>query len=126
MSLRTPLGRARGLGAAKDGVHHFIAQRATAIALVPLVLWFVGSIVFYAGADYEAVRAYLAQPLVAILMTLLILAGFYHMRLGLQVVVEDYIASDGLRIALLLFVNFAGIGLAVACLFAVLRISLTG
>lgn len=126
MSLRTPLGRARGLGAAKDGVDHFIYQRASAIALVPLVAWFIGSIVLYAGADYEAVRAYLAQPVVAVLMTLLILAGFWHMRLGLQVVVEDYIASDGLRIALLLLVNFAGIGLAVACLFAVLRISLTG
>lgn len=126
MSLRTPLGRARGLGAAKDGVDHFIFQRATAIALVPLLAWFIGSIVLYAGADYETVRAYLAQPVIAILMTLLILAGFWHMRLGLQVVVEDYIASDGMRIALLLLVNFAGIGLAVACVFAVLRISLTG
>ncbi len=125
--LRTPLRRARGLGSAKDGVNHFIAQRATAIALIPLIIWFLVSVVaIFVQGDLAVATAYLAHPFVSILMILLIIAAFHHMRLGLQVVIEDYIETDGSRIALLLLVNFLAYGFGAAAVFAILKISFTG
>ncbi len=121
--LRTPLRNARGLGSAKDGVHHWLAQRTTAIALIPLTVWFIASMVVYAGADYETTTAFLRNPLVSVLMILFIFAAFYHMLLGLQVVVEDYIGKEGTRVALLLFIRFAVYGVGAAALFSVLKIS---
>ncbi len=119
MSLKTPLGRVRGLGSAKSGVGHFWLQRATAAALVPLTVWFLASIVAYAGADYDAVVSYMKEPLVAVLFLLLVGAACWHMRLGLQVVIEDYIHREGTKIALVLLTNFFAIGL-----FAVAAVSL--
>lgn len=124
-SIRTPLARVRHKGAAKEGVGHFIAQRATAAALTLLVLLFLGAMVAYGGADYETTRAFLAHPVVTVLTALLIVAAFWHAKLGLQVVIEDYIQSEGSRIFWLIAVNFAAYGFGFAALYAVLRIGLS-
>ena len=124
MSLRTPLRRVRGLGSAKEGVGHFWHQRVSAVALIPLVLWFIVSVFNHAGDDFMDVRPWLAQPTTAIPFLLLILVGCYHMRLGLQVVIEDYIHVEGGRIVLVILNNLFSIALAVATAFAVLKISL--
>lgn len=126
MSFRTPLGRARGLGSAKDGTAHWWAQRITAVALVPLSLWFVVSVLGLVGADYATAKAWIGAPLNAVLLVVLIAAVFHHAQLGLQVVVEDYIHSEGLKIAGILVVKFAAVLLALAGIFAVLRISFGG
>ena len=126
MSLRTDLGKARGLGSAKEGVHHWWAQRLTAVALIPLFLWFVASIAGLAGSDIGPVRAWIAEPVTAILLVLLIVATFHHMQLGMQVVIEDYVHAEGLKIAGIVLVKFAAIALAVASGFAVLKIAFAG
>ncbi|MEM9121830.1 MAG: succinate dehydrogenase, hydrophobic membrane anchor protein [Pseudomonadota bacterium] len=124
MSIKTPTKSVRGLGSAKSGVGHFWHQRVTAIALVPLVVWFVASLVAMAGADYAQVRDYFAHPLVAVLTILLLLTGFYHMRLGVQVIIEDYIHAEGTKLALLLLTTFSAVALGLASVFSVLKISL--
>lgn len=122
MSYRSPLSRARGLGSAKEGVHHWWMQRLTAIALVPLLVWFVICLALLGQADYETLHAWVAQPLTAIPLIILVLALFYHSSLGIQVVVEDYIATKWFRIAVIIIVNFANIVLAVISIFAILKI----
>jgi succinate dehydrogenase / fumarate reductase, membrane anchor subunit len=124
MNLRSPLGRVRGLGSAKEGVAHWWAQRMTAVALVPLLIWFVASICAMTGADYDAVRAWVATPLVSILLVLLAIAVFHHAQLGLQVVIEDYVHAEWLKIASIALVKFAAIGLAVATVFSIVKIAL--
>ena len=124
MNLRSPLGRVRGLGSAKEGVAHLWAQRMTAVALVPLLIWFVASICAMTGADYDAVRAWVATPLVSILLVLLAIAVFHHAQLGLQVVIEDYVHAEWLKIASIALVKFAAIGLAVATVFSIVKIAL--
>src|SRR5207247_332653 len=99
--MRSPLGRAIGLGSAKEGVDHWWAQRITAIALVPLVLWFVIAVIELAGADRAAFVAWLHHPVPAVMMVLLLIAAFYHSALGLQVVIEDYVAHESARFVLL-------------------------
>jgi succinate dehydrogenase / fumarate reductase membrane anchor subunit len=126
MSMRTPLGRVRGLGSAKDGVHHWWIQRLTAVALVPLTLWFVASLIQLAGADHTLVSAWIAQPVVAVLLTLLFVSGFYHLALGLQVVIEDYVHEDPARIVSLVLVNFACWVLGAIAVFSVLKIAFRG
>ncbi len=126
MSLRTPLGRVRGLGSAKEGVAHWWGQRLTAIALVPLALWFVVSIAALAGADHGAVVAWLRAPVSAILMVLLIAVSFHHLQLGLQVVLEDYVQTEGLRLAAIIGVKFAAAAFALAAVFAVLKVAFGG
>ncbi len=123
-SLRSPLGRVRGLGSAKEGVAHWWAQRVTALALVPLTLWFVVAVISLAGADHARTTAWIASPVPAMLLILLIAATFYHAVLGLQVVIEDYVHPEWLRIVLILFVKAAAIVLAAAAIFAVLKIAL--
>ncbi|MBV9863114.1 MAG: succinate dehydrogenase, hydrophobic membrane anchor protein [Alphaproteobacteria bacterium] len=122
--LRSPLGRAIGLGSAKEGVEHWWHLRITSIALVPLCLWFVGVLIGLAGADLDTFSAWLAHPVPAIVMALLLIATFYHTELGLQVVIEDYVHAEGLKLGLLIVMRLACIALAVAGLFAVLRIGL--
>ena len=124
MALITPIARARGLGAAREGVGHWKAQRLTAIANVVLVLWFVFSAMALAGAGYEEVRAWLASPLAATLMILLVISVFYHASLGLQVVIEDYVHHPGIRIAALIAVRLVVAWLAVACIVATLMVAL--
>ena len=122
-TLRTPLSAARGLGSAKEGVGHWWAVRVTSIALVPLTLWFILSALSLAGADHAAVVRWLGSPFVAIPMVLLIGTTFYHTALGLQVVLEDYVHDEGLKIASILAAKIICTVLAVAALFAVLKIA---
>ena len=126
MDRRSPLGRVRGLGSAKEGVAHWWAQRLTAVALVPLAVWFVASVAAHAGADHEAMRAWIGSPLVASLLVLLIVATFYHLYLGVQVVIEDYVHSEGVKIASLIAVKGASILLGVIALISVLSILFGG
>ncbi|MEK9646068.1 MAG: succinate dehydrogenase, hydrophobic membrane anchor protein [Alphaproteobacteria bacterium] len=126
MSLRSPLGKVRGLGSAKEGVHHWWAQRLTAVALVPLVIWFVASVCSIAGADYEAVRSWIGTPVVSILLVLLAIAVFHHAQLGLQVVLEDYVHTEWLKIASIVLVKFAAVALGVATVFSIVKIAVGG
>lgn len=119
---RTPTAAARGLGSAKEGVNHFIKQRVTAIALIVLVPWFVLSALFAIGAGYDSALAWIAAPLNAVALLLLCAAAFFHMRLGLQVVIEDYIHGHGLRQALLIANSFLAIVLFAASAMSILKI----
>jgi succinate dehydrogenase / fumarate reductase membrane anchor subunit len=125
-SLRSPLGRAIGLGSAKAGVEHWWAQRVSAVALIVLGLWFAASLIAHAGANHEAVLGWLRSPITAILMLLLLAATFYHAALGLQVVIEDYVHSEWLKVSSLVATWLISMGLAVAGIFAVLRIAFGG
>lgn len=125
MSYRSPLGRARGMGSAKDGVHHFWVQRVSAVALVPLALWFVFSVAQLAGGDYGMVQHWVHAPSVAVMLVLFLASALYHSALGVQVVIEDYITSEGLKIASLLLMKFAHAVVAAASIFAVLKIALS-
>lgn len=118
-----PLSRARGLGSAKEGVEHWWIQRVTAAALIPLTVWLVASLIALAGRDHGAVIAWLRAPLVTISMVLLLIALFHHMALGLQVVAEDYIHSDRVKISMVAAIRLACFGLAVAGIYAILRIA---
>lgn len=124
MSAQSPIARVRGLGAAREGVGHWIRQRLTAISNVILVLWFVFSAMALAGADYQEVRAWLASPVSASLMILLVISVFYHARLGLQVVVEDYLHHPALKLGTLVAITLIISALAVACIVAVLKVSI--
>jgi succinate dehydrogenase / fumarate reductase, membrane anchor subunit len=120
--MRSTFARVRGAGPAHDGVGHWWAQRLTALALVPLTLWFVVSIVGLVGADPATVAEWIAQPVPAVMLVLLIVATFHHAQLGLQVVIEDYVHAEGVKIALILAIKGLSVVLAVVALFAVLRI----
>jgi succinate dehydrogenase / fumarate reductase membrane anchor subunit len=121
--MRSPLGRAIGLGSAKEGVEHWLAQRITAIALLPLGLWFVSAVISLVGADLETVQNWVSQPLAAILLVLLLIAMFYHLALGIQVVIEDYVHTELARLGLVVVVRLLSFGFAVAGIFAVLIIA---
>jgi len=123
-SMRSPLGRARGYGPAKEGVQTFLAERISAVALIPLSLWFVFSVAQLPAASYGAVRHWVAAPSVAVMLVLFIATLFYHSSLGVKVVVEDYVAGEGLKLAVLLLVKFVHAVLAAAAIFAVLKIAL--
>lgn len=123
MSLRTPLSEAKGLGSAKEGASHWWMQRITAVALVPLAIWFAFAIAMLGGASYETVIAWLQSPIVAVLLILFIVATFYHTQLGLQVIIEDYVGG-WLKIATLTVVNFLCIIFVVAGITALLKVSL--
>ncbi len=124
--LRTPLAIVRGLGSAKDGTHHWWAQRLTALALVPLTLWFAARVVQHAGAAHADMVAWLSNPVDATLMLLTIVAVFHHAHLGVQVVIEDYVQHEGLRIAGILMVKAGCAVLGVACAVSVLKLWLGG
>ena len=120
--MRTPLSRARGLGSAKKGTHYFWMQRVTALANIPLTLFLVGALVVHAGADYATMTAFLGNPLVGVVMLLLIVSAIYHMRLGLQVVIEDYIHGEASKLLALIANNFFALTIGVACCVAVLKL----
>jgi succinate dehydrogenase / fumarate reductase membrane anchor subunit len=122
--LRTPLGRIEGLGSAKSGTIHFWHQRLSAVALIPLSVWFVASALAYVGAEQGAVAAFFAEPVQAILMFLFIVATVYHMSLGLQVIIEDYVHREGAKISLLVLNRFACWGIGAAAGFALARMAL--
>lgn len=123
MSYRTPVKQARGLGSARSGVRHWWLQRVTAVALIPLGVWFAASFIALLGADYMTVTAWLSRPFNAILTSLLVVVMFHHSVLGIQVVVEDYVHGEGLKIASLMVIKFIHVLLAAYGVFVVLRIA---
>jgi succinate dehydrogenase / fumarate reductase membrane anchor subunit len=124
MSMRSPLARVRGLGSAKSGTQHFWWQRLTGIALIPLTIWMVVALIYVAGANFEEARSFVASPLVTVLLLCLIVALFYHAQLGMQVVIEDYLHAEWMKLAALLAVKFLAVILGLLSALAVLRIAL--
>ena len=125
-SVRSPLARVRGLGSAQHGVGDWWAQRVTAVALVPLTVWFVASVVSLAGADFRTVALWMGSPVTAVLLILMLAALFRHAQLGLRVVIEDYVHNEGAKIALLLAVNAVLALLAVGSILSVLKLVFRG
>ena len=126
MAMTTPLKRARGLGSAKEGPEHFMRQRLTAALNLVLVPFAVGLIATLAGADLSAVKATIAHPIVAILLIALVLSIAVHMRIGMQVVIEDYMHDEGAKMLLLLANTVFAFGVAAIAIFAVLKLSFGG
>ncbi len=124
MSLRTPLSLARGLGSAKEGTHHWWAQRLTAIALIPLCVWLIYSLVSMTGMEHSVVIEWIDSPIVTVLLILFIFSLFYHAQLGMQVVIEDYIESEVLKISSIILNKFVMLFAGLVSIVAVLRVSL--
>lgn len=126
MKYRTALYDVRGLGSAKDGTRHWWIQRITALALVPLTLWLAYYLARIASMGYEQALVWVRSPLTSVLLLSTILALAYHAKLGLQVVIEDYVHREGVKLAALIGVNFLTLLLALASALAVLRVALAG
>jgi len=126
MKLRSPLSKAVGLGSAKHGFSHWWWQRVTAIALIPLTLWFVYSVLCLVGGGYDTASAWLSSPINATIMLLFVLTGLYHGQTGMQVVIEDYVHITWLNLALLLLTKFAAVAMAVLSIISVLKVALGG
>jgi len=125
-NMRTPLSKVRGLGSAKDGTEHFWRQRLTAVANVPLILFFICFIIAYNGEPYAVVAGALSNPLVAVLMGLVLVSGIVHMKLGMQVIIEDYIHTEGMKVSLLILNTFFSVVVGAVSLFAVLKLGFGG
>lgn len=125
-NLRSPLGRVAGLGSAKSGVHHWWMQRLTSIALVPLSIWFTVSILSLPSLDHVTLVAWMAQSWTALLLIILVLVASYHSQLGVQVVVEDYVHHSGMKTLTLVSLTFVHGLLAVAGVFAILKVAFGG
>src|SRR5580692_1210653 len=125
MDRRTPLARARGLGSAKAGVHHWWAQRLTAIALIPLVVWFAISLVMLSGAEFNVARAWIGAPLNMLMLILTIGIGLHHAQLGLQVVWEDY-TEGAIRVLMIVFTKFVAVLFGLGAIVSILRIGFGG
>jgi succinate dehydrogenase / fumarate reductase, membrane anchor subunit len=126
MGSGTQIGRVRGLGAAKGGTHHWIVQRVTAVGNLLLVNWLIFSLAMLPAHDHATITGWLTQPLVAVPLMLLVVNTFNHFRLGLQVLIEDYVHDDGLKFASLILVNFYAIGCAALGLFSIAKIAFGG
>lgn len=124
-SMRTSLRQVRFLGSAKSGTHHAWHMRLTSFALVPLTIAFVWLMLSLVGRDYNAVRLALGTPVIAIIMLLFVLAGIYHMMLGMQTIIEDYVHSEPAKTLSIAANNFFSICIGLACVYAVLRLSFT-
>ena len=123
MSMRTPLGRVRGLGSAKSGTEAFWLQRMTAIASIPLTLAGLVLVISLTGRSYPAVKQILGSPLVAVVMMLFVVANVLHMKIGVQIVIEDYIHEHKRKVTLVILNNFFAWAVGLACIFAILKIS---
>ena len=123
MSIRTPLARVRGLGSARSGTGHFWHQRLTALANVPLTIGFIIILVSLLGRGHATVVAVLGSPLVAIVMLLFIGSAAYHMKLGMQVIIEDYVHDEKLKVAAIITNIFFAIAVGAACVYALLKLS---
>ena len=126
MGTGTGLGRVRGLGSAKHGGAHWVLHRMTAVGNLLLMPWLLISLVRLPTYDFTTVTAWLAQPMAAVPMMLLVISVFWHFRIGLQVVIEDYVHEDGLKFASLTALTFYTLGADAFALFAIAKIALTG
>ena len=122
--MATPLKKVRGLGAAHRGTDTFWRQRVTALSNVPLTIFLILAIVSHIGSSYDEVRAYLAHPIVALVMLALILSAAIHLRIGLQEIIEDYVHSEGAKVAAIVLATFFAYGVGLAALLAIVKISL--
>jgi succinate dehydrogenase / fumarate reductase membrane anchor subunit len=122
--MATPLSKVRGLGAAHRGTETFWRQRLTALANIPLVAFLILTVVTHIGADYATMRAYFAQPLVALALLALVISAAVHMRIGLKEIIEDYVHGAGAKVAALVLVTFFAVGVGLACALALIKISL--
>jgi len=124
--MRTPLGRVRGLGSAKDGTEHFWMQRLTALANVPLTIFFVLLVIVLAGEGYGTVAATIGSPVIAILLLLAVTSVTIHMKLGMQVIIEDYIHSEFTKLVLLIANTFFCVIVGLSAVFAILKLAFGG
>ena len=123
-SMQTPLAAVRGLGSAKSGLHHWWNQRMTAVAMVPLVIWMVSLCILMTGASYQDALAIASHPANATVLILFVAVGFWHTILGLQVILEDYVAAEGLRLVLIVVIRMFAIALAALSILSILRVAL--
>ncbi|MDC0563523.1 succinate dehydrogenase, hydrophobic membrane anchor protein [Alphaproteobacteria bacterium] len=123
-SMQTPLAAVRGLGSAKSGMHHWWNQRMTAVAMVPLVIWMVSLCILMTGASYQDALAIASHPANATVLILFVAVGFWHAILGLQVILEDYVAAEGLRLVLIVVIRMFAIALAALSILSILRVAL--
>jgi len=124
MRLETPIARVRGLGSARSGAHHWWLERLTSVSTLLLFVWLIVSLLRLPGLDHKNVTTWLASPLAAVPMLLLIASTFWHLKLGLQVVIEDYVHEEGLRLFSIVLLNFFTLAAAALAVFAVLKIAL--
>jgi succinate dehydrogenase / fumarate reductase membrane anchor subunit len=122
--MRTPLGKVRGLGSAREGTMHFWRQRLTAVSNIPLVLFLVGLLISLNGAGYAETRAALSNPFVALMLALALFSMLYHMRLGMQIVIEDYVHGEGTKLALFMLNTFFAFAVGAVAAFALLKLAL--
>ena len=126
MRMETPIGRVRGLGSARSGAHHWWLERLTSVSTLLLFVWFVVALLRMPSLDHAAVTEWLAEPLVAVPMLLLIVSTFWHLKLGLQVVIEDYVHEEGMKFFSITVLNFFTIAVGALALFSVLKIAFGG
>jgi len=124
--LRSPLAKAKGLGASSDATHHFWIQRLTALALIPLTLWLGFSVAMLPDANYATVVTWLQSPFNAVMMSLVVILGFHHAHLGMQVIFEDYISNQSKRITAILAVKFISYFMMALGVYSILKIALGG
>jgi len=122
--MQTALAAVRGLGSAKSGLHHWWNQRMTAVAMVPLVIWMVSLCILMTGASYQDALAIASHPANATVLILFVAVGFWHAILGLQVILEDYVAAEGLRLVLIVVIRMFAIALAALSILSILRVAL--